>query len=158
MLLFCCAAQSIASAKAQIQTSNEAELTEAVRLNTSVVELFRHGKYKEALPLAKRAVEIREKALSPNDARLIASQRNLAEIYLGLGKYADARQLFERVVKSYDQSEPNQTSVAEVLERLAFVESATGYPDKTEELYQRAIEVNEKALGLLRIKESAKAL
>lgn len=145
--LFYCAAQPIAFAKPQIQDSNNPELAEATKLNASVVELFRQGKYKEALPLAKRALQIREKALSPDDDRLEATELNLAEIYLALGKYGDARGLFERVIKFHKQSAPNQPSLADIIERLAVVQFAMGYPDKTEELYKRALESNDEALG-----------
>ena len=148
-LLFCCAvAQPIESANLQTQNSNNPELTEAATLSAAVVQLFREGKYKEALPLAKRALEIREKVLSPPDDQLTSSQRNLAEVYVALGKYGDAKELFERVRKSLEQSAADQPSLAEILERLAVVQFAMGSSVKTEELYKRALAINEKALGV----------
>lgn len=146
-LLFCCAAQPMASANLQTRDSGSSELTEAATLSKSAVQLFLEGKYQEALPLARRALEIREKALSPTDDQLISSQRNLAEIYVALGKYGDARELFERVMKSLEQSAADQPSLAEILERLAVVQFALGYSVKTEELYKRALAINEIALG-----------
>src|SRR5687768_6668725 len=117
--LLCCDTQPFASANGQTPNSNNPELAEASELSKSVVQLFREGKYKEALPLAKRALEIREKTLSPADDQLTSSQRNLAEIYVALGKYGDAEELFERVMKSLEQSAADQPSLAEILERLA---------------------------------------
>jgi len=145
--LFYCATQPIASAKPQIQNSNNPELAETSKLSASVVQLFRQGKYKEALPIAKRALQIREKALSPDDDRLNETRVNLAEVYLALGKYDEATELFERVMKSHEQSATNQAWLADILERLAVVQFAMRRPDKTEELYKRALEINEKALG-----------
>ena len=41
------------------------ELATAERLNSQVLELYSAGRYNEAIPLAERALAIREKALGP---------------------------------------------------------------------------------------------
>jgi len=46
------------------------ELKEASDLSLSVVKLFKEEKFDEALPLAKRALEIRERLLPPTDPQL----------------------------------------------------------------------------------------
>lgn len=53
-------AQSAQNSSPKAQTP---ALTEAANLNAQAIKLFREGKYNEALPLAKRAVELREKEL-----------------------------------------------------------------------------------------------
>ncbi len=47
------------------KTSNEM-LAEATQLRLTVVKLFNERKYDEALPLAKRALALREAALGPD--------------------------------------------------------------------------------------------
>lgn len=145
--LVCCAAQLIVMGKARIQNSNSSELAESAKLTASVIQLFGEGKYKQALPLAKRALDIREKALNAGDNRLRAARINMAEIYLAVGQYDAARELFERIIRSQAQIAPNEPPPADVLQRLALVEFGKGNLDKTEELYKKAVEINEKSVG-----------
>ena len=46
------------------------ELKQATELSERVVKLFKEGKYDEALPLAKQALQIREKLLPRTDPRI----------------------------------------------------------------------------------------
>ena len=57
------------------------DLKEAEVLNTKVIELYNAGQYAEALPLAQRALSIREKELGPDDPDLASSLENLAASY-----------------------------------------------------------------------------
>ena len=63
------------------QPANSAALQEAAKLHAQVVQLYKENKLDEALPLAKRVVEIREKELSDGDHLLAVSYTNLAHIY-----------------------------------------------------------------------------
>lgn len=45
------------------QDTGKGEAAEAGRLNAEVLKLYREGKYDEALPVAKRVLELREKQL-----------------------------------------------------------------------------------------------
>jgi hypothetical protein len=44
-------------------------LYDAVRLQQQVIQLYQQGRYKEAIPLAERALAITEKALGPAHRR-----------------------------------------------------------------------------------------
>jgi TonB family protein len=112
-----------------------------------MVKLYQERKYDEALPLAKRAVQLREAALGADDPLLRKSLINLAEIYLALRKFGDAQSPLERVVKSYEKTDPVAPQLAKVLESLALVHYARGNWSKSERAYQRALEVTEKAFG-----------
>ena len=46
-----------------VPASGQQELNEAQALSKRVVELYKAGKYAEALPLVQKALEIREKVL-----------------------------------------------------------------------------------------------
>ncbi len=146
--LICLTYCPISLASPRIQDPAGSELVEATRLTASVVELFRQGQYEKALPLAKRALEIREKAHGDDDERLRTVRMNLAEVYIALRRLDDAKGLVERVIKSYDQSAQTQPQMAETLERMASIQIGLGYRGRAEELYERAIEINEKAFGI----------
>lgn len=127
--------------------SQSTELVEAAKVTSSLVKLFQDGKYDEALPLAKRVVQLREGALSADDPLLRNALINLAEIYLALRKFKEAEGPLERVVELYEKTDPVAPRFAKVLESLALVRYARGNSGKSEEAYRRALEVTEKAFG-----------
>lgn len=57
------------------------------------------GKYDDALPLYKQALEIREKVLCPEHPYLTASLNNLVELYKLMDKYDDALLLHKRTLE-----------------------------------------------------------
>ena len=57
------------------------------------------GKYAEAEPLHKRALQIREKALGPAHPNVATSLNNLALLYDAQGKYAEAEPLHKRALQ-----------------------------------------------------------
>ena len=69
-------------------------LEEAERLNKQAVQLYRQGRYQEAIAPAKRALVIREKALGPDHPDVALGLNNLAGLYDDLGDYAGAEPLF----------------------------------------------------------------
>src|SRR6266705_554827 len=75
---------------------SRAQQDEAAALNQNVVDLYNAGKYAEAVPLAQRALAIREKALGPDHPDVASLLNNLAELYRAQGRYADAEALFKR--------------------------------------------------------------
>jgi len=96
------------------------EVVEAARLAVEVAELYKHDKFREALPLARRSLQIREKAFTPADEALRTAIKNLGEVYLALGRYGDAEPLFQRLIKSYEEFAPADTRLVRTLQRLAF--------------------------------------
>src|SRR5687767_11275989 len=77
-----------------------AELDEARQLNQKVVQLFSEGKIDEALPIAKRVLQIREKALGRDDQLVVEALLNLAELKLYKSFYRESLSLYERILKS----------------------------------------------------------
>lgn len=147
-ILLYAAGASVTATTFDTQNSDNAQVTEAARLSASVVELFRQRQYQKAIPLAKRAVQIYEKELKPDDVRLRNARINLAELHFALGKFEDADGLLERVIKSFEDYAPKEPRLAEVLERRAVIQFAMGYHDRAEGLYKRALEINEIAFGI----------
>ena len=64
-------------------------------LNKRVIELYRAGKFAEAIPLAQRALAIREKALGPNHPGVATALNTLAVLYNNQGRYTDAEPLYK---------------------------------------------------------------
>src|SRR4051794_37949530 len=103
IVLLGCAANaqpSIRTGQAKPDDANQ-PLAEAARLNSAAVKLYAQGKYDEAATAAKRAVAIREKLLTSDDALLTEAVVNLAEIQLARGKTGEAQVLYERALGSY---------------------------------------------------------
>lgn len=129
-----------------------AELEEAVDLSSKVLKLHAERKYKEALPLAKRALEIREKALAADHQLVRNAQINLAEVYIALGKYGDAESPLKRAVKSYRTADANDLRLADALERMALLHYVIGDPGKAESAYEEALQIREKVFGIGNVK------
>lgn len=61
------------------------------------------GKYEQAQPLYKRALQIREQKLGPEHPNTAISLNNLASLYQVQEMYTDAQPLYERVLQVYEQ-------------------------------------------------------
>lgn len=131
------------------QSSQEpAELNEATELTKSVAKLYKEAKFDEALPLAKRALEIRERLLRPTDQRVSMSLGYLGDIYMAKRDFGSAKKAFERLLLLQEERlGPTDVNLAFTLHRLALLSYRDGKSDKAEDLYQRALAIREKALG-----------
>lgn len=81
-----------------------AELREVSELGASVKQLYAAGKYKEALPLAERMLELCEKARGEQDPLVGDALANLAILYLALKKFDKAEAVFERILVRRERS------------------------------------------------------
>src|SRR5689334_1594173 len=78
--------------------AQEGGLAEAQRLSGQVSQYYATGAYKQAIPLAARALEITERALGPEHPRTANSLNSLAVLYKVIGAYAKAEPLFKRAL------------------------------------------------------------
>ena len=62
----------------------------AHELNNQMIQLYRQGRYSEAVPIAQRAVELRRKQLGEDHPDYATSLNNLAFLYDSMGEYAKA--------------------------------------------------------------------
>jgi TonB family protein len=129
------------------QTDPE-ELVESRDLNTKVVKLFGEGKYDEALPLAKRALQLRETALGLTHQDLIPLLTNLGEIYAVKKKPSDARTNFERALAIAEKSlGENDLRIARLLDRLGLIAYGDRQTDDAERFFSRSLKIKETTLG-----------
>lgn len=131
---------------APVSAQQSPELLEAEKLNAEVVALYKAGKFDEAIPLAKRILEIREQALAPNHDLIVSALINLGQIYRARRKYGDARVYFQRILTIYEQSPtPDPAAISNLLDILAFLNYMQSNYGEAEKLYQRALAIREKA-------------
>src|SRR6266852_4174982 len=97
ILFLICVAIDTAHAQTAQGTDSQ-QLIESRELTSRVVSLYRERKYDEALPLAKRALELGESALGHKDARLIAPLINLGDLYEATMDFDNAKGCFERAL------------------------------------------------------------
>jgi len=121
-------------------TEESPELKEASQLAESVEKLITEKNYDEAFPLARRALQIREKLLPPTDPRVSASLHYLGELYLAKGDSGAVKQTFERLLRIFEERfGPTSVNLANTLDRLAMLYNRDGNEKKAEEMYQRAV-------------------
>jgi CHAT domain-containing protein/Tfp pilus assembly protein PilF len=129
-------------------TEKDRALQEARNLLAEFLRLYRAGKYDEALPLAERALEIREKALGPDHPDIARSLNNLAILYHHKGDHAKAELLYQRGLAIWEEAlGPDHPELAPNLNNLGALYFDKGDYAKAEPLYQRALAIREKALG-----------
>ena len=114
----------------------------------TVAKLFKESKFDEALPLAKRALEIREQLLPRNDPRVANALSYLGDVYMAKGEYDNARKTFERLLQLQEELVgPTDVRLANTTDRLALLYYDDSKLAKAEEFYQRSLALREKAFG-----------
>ena len=74
------------------------ELVEkAEEFNQQVIQLYKQGRYQEAIKIAKNVLAIYEKNLEPNHLYVATGLNNLASLYKSLGDYTKAEPLYVKV-------------------------------------------------------------
>lgn len=123
-------------------------IAEATALNEQAQRLYDQGYYSEAIPLAERALQIRETALGPNHPDVANSLNNLAALYEAQGLYTDAEPLYKRALAIYEKTfGANNPNVATALNNLARLYEIQGRYADAETLLKRSLAINEKARG-----------
>lgn len=135
----------VASATAQ---SQDDALKEASQLSLQVVKLHNEGKYEEALPMAKRAVEIRESLLGKEDPLVADALSNLGAVMMAMKNYGGAQSQYEKALSIYEKAY-GETSlkVCGALDNLGWLNYAANNNSKAENLFQRSLVIKEKLLG-----------
>ncbi len=127
---------------------NERAVKEADELQTEAEKLRGAGKYDAALPLAQRALSLKEKALGATHPDTALSVSYLGLIYYFKADYDKAEPLMLRALAIYETAHGTEHPyTASELNNLASVYDAKGEYDRAEPLYLRALAIREKVLG-----------
>jgi TonB family protein len=128
--------------------TQSAELAEADRLNQTVVQLHKDGKDDEALPLAERVLEIRERLLGTDHKQVVFALFNLGELNFAKRKYETAEPFYKRALTILEKTPgANDAFTGKILRALGLLRVLDRDFGKGEDFYKRALEVNEKAFG-----------
>jgi TonB family protein len=132
----------------QDSTANPGASEEVNQLNASVVKLYREGKFKEALPLAKRVLEITQKTFGAEHQSTLAAITNLAEMHFALKEYKEAEPLYQRSLIIAEKAfGTDHRELLKYLGRLALLRYLRKDYVESEALYQRVVAINEKVFG-----------
>jgi TonB family protein len=131
------------------QGAGRSEAAEADRLNAEVIKLYREGKYDEALPVAKRVLELREQgAPGGEDLKLSFALTNLANIYARKGLNKEAEPLFTRALAAAGKGGAAETDFAADLQaQLGLLNVDAGRYREAEQFLQRALDIRVKLYG-----------
>jgi tetratricopeptide (TPR) repeat protein len=125
-----------------------AQSSAADELSKRVTELYREGKFAEAIPLAQQVLAIREKAFGPDHPAVAQALNNLAGLYKEQGRAAEAEPLVKRSLAIYEKAlGPDHPDVAQALNNLAGLYKEQGRYAEAEPLVKRSLAIAEKALG-----------
>jgi CHAT domain-containing protein/Flp pilus assembly protein TadD len=129
-------------------TDRDRDLAEADKLYNESYSLSEKGRYSQAIPLAERALTLREKSLGAANPDTASSLNHLAGLYRAKGAYAQAEPLFRRALAIREKmlgAEHLDTAMS--LNHLAELYRAKGEYAQAEPLYRRALAIREKTLG-----------
>ena len=116
-----------------------AQETQWEALNKQLAELYKNGRYQQALPVAQESLKVAESTFGPNHFNVASSANNLAEIYRMLGRYDDAKPLYQRTMKIVEGSVgPDNTLMAAAEDNLGELERGHGNPSAAEPLFFHA--------------------
>ena len=120
----------------------------AVALNNVAQAVRFEGRYAEAEPLYRRALEIWESALGPWHPDVAAGLGNLADFYHERGREAGAETLYRRALAIEEKVfGPDSPQAAVTAANLAQVCHARGRNSESEKLYRRSLAVLERSFG-----------
>ena len=123
-------------------------LDEATLLQQKLLQLFNQGQYSEAVPLAERALAIRERVLGAGHPDVALSLYFLATLYTKQGRYADAEKMFKRSLTIVEQRfGPESPILTTPLNNLAELYAGQGRYAESEQLFKRSLAINEKRFG-----------
>lgn len=124
------------------------ELVEADEAMSQVRDLNRKGNAGKAIPVAKRAMEIRQRILGNEHPQTTASCYSLGWLYKSVGTYTEAEAYYRRALEA-DQKVfgPEHPETATDLSDLAGLFESMGDYAKAESLFRQALEIREKVLG-----------
>src|SRR6266498_125567 len=124
------------------------ELAEADKLYNESIGLREKGQYGKAIPLAERALAIRQKTLGAEHPDTATVLNDLALLYCEKGDYAQAEPLYRRALAIRQKTlGAEHRGTAPVLNNLANLYRDKGDYAQAEPLLRRVLAISEETLG-----------
>ncbi|MCZ4341450.1 tetratricopeptide repeat protein [Sphingomonadaceae bacterium G21617-S1] len=106
------------------------------------------GRYREAEPVALRALAIRERVFGQEDPDTLASRSLLGVIYRDLQRYTDSETIHRSVLAVRERVlGAEHVDTLDEIQRLGYVVRLQGRFSEAEPLYRRCLELSERILG-----------
>ncbi len=113
-----------------------------------LIRLRNARQYDTAIPLAQRALAVREQGLQPDVPELLPFLNTLVQVYRDKGEYTRAEPLFERALKIVEKQQGTDSlEFAQSLNTLALICQSKGEFTRAEPLLERALTIVEKRQG-----------
>lgn len=129
-------------------TENDKSLQQARILLRDSRGLEREGKYREALALAERVLEIRERILGPDDVEVGIALTRIGIQHFLLGDLAKSEEFNRRALAIYEaRLGPDHLRVGEATNNLGVLADKRGELFEAEKMYLRVVAIKERALG-----------
>ena len=117
-------------------------------LNQQVNQLIEQGKYREAIPIAERAVEVSKRALGPEHRETADALNKLGFLFQTIGDYAKAEPPYREALQIRRKVlGPEDPDTAESLNNLGALYQDMGESARAEPLYQEALRIRQRVLG-----------
>ncbi|HXF49159.1 MAG TPA: tetratricopeptide repeat protein, partial [Verrucomicrobiae bacterium] len=101
--------------------------------------------FSTALPKARQALQLAEKAHGKNHLRAAVSQNHLGFIHLNLNQLSQAESLLTRAVKIFSNNpSADRAEYVQALNSLAHISLAVHQPARAETLYTRALALSQR--------------
>ena len=134
-------------AELRAATEKDLVLNEARQLQSEATLLWKQDKYDEALPLAERALSIRERELGPDDPDVATSIFGLANICSDNGDSARVEPLYLRALAIREKVlGPDHIAVSAILNNLGAFYRERGEYTKAQTVFEQALAIREKWL------------
>jgi CHAT domain-containing protein/tetratricopeptide (TPR) repeat protein len=123
-------------------------LAKIAQLNTTVAELYRQGRYQEAIEPAKLSLNLVRQLVSEHHQSFSTCLNTLGLLYYSMGEYAVAKPLYERAIGIHRAVASDQDpNFATFLNNLAALYKAEGDYRAAEPLYKQALEIRREVVG-----------
>ena len=134
-------------AELRAATEKDFVLNEARQLQSQAILLWKQDKYDEALPLAERALAIREKELGPDHPDVATSLFGLANVYSDNGNSAKVEPLYLRALAIREKAfGSDHIFVSPILNNLGAFYRERGEYTKAQPVFERVLDIREKWL------------
>ena len=126
----------------------ERQLAEANRLDSEAIKCYGEGRFREAIPRAQQALEIRKAVLGERHPDTANSLNNLAFVLETQRDYAAARPLYEQALAIYKAVLGDRhPETASTMNSLALLLEAQGDYAAARPLYSQALAIRKAVLG-----------
>ena len=117
-------------------------------LHEQATQLYKAGRYADALPFFQRALTLRENEVGTDDPETAQILMNLVQLYWAQGQYAPAVPVVQRALAIREKALGlEHPETADSLHNLGRLHHSLGQHAEAFSAYQRALVIREKALG-----------